>query len=168
MTITKVYVASNGDIFAEYDQESEYVKQAPEVVAHAYAMAIKLLEEGKATPCEARPHKKSLQGISYYADGELLGTAGVQISDHYTTLSRYFYIARLSGRTDVEKLGDQVYLSTGTAVPLKEWAKAHGLSLVTARQRAARGAFNTARKVGRDWIIDFDEELIDHRFKGSS
>ena len=72
------------------------------------------------------------------------------------------------GRTDVEKLGDQVYLSTGTAVPLKEWAKAHGLSLVTARQRAARGAFNTARKVGRDWIIDFDEELIDHRFKGSS
>jgi hypothetical protein len=50
-------------------------------------------------------------------------------------------------------------------IPLKEWAKAHGIDPATARQRAGRGAFETARKVGRDWLIDKDEELIDHRKK---
>lgn len=50
-------------------------------------------------------------------------------------------------------------------IPLKEWAKAHNIDPATARQRAGRGAFETARKVGRDWLIDKDEELIDHRRK---
>jgi hypothetical protein len=50
-------------------------------------------------------------------------------------------------------------------IPLKEWADEHGMADSTARQRAARGAFKTARKVGRDWMIDRSEERIDHRYK---
>lgn len=53
-------------------------------------------------------------------------------------------------------------------ITLKEWAKAHGIDQSTARQRAGRGAFETARKVGRDWLIDKDEPLIDHRKKRAS
>ena len=51
-------------------------------------------------------------------------------------------------------------------ITLTEWAKRHGIDPATARQRALRGAFETAEKMGRDWIIKEDEELIDHRRKG--
>lgn len=50
-------------------------------------------------------------------------------------------------------------------ISLNEWAKAHGIDPATARQRAGRGAFETARKIGRNWVISADEELIDHRRK---
>lgn len=48
-------------------------------------------------------------------------------------------------------------------ITLKEWAIAHSIDPSTARQRANRGAFETAVKMGRDWMIDENEELIDHR-----
>lgn len=51
-------------------------------------------------------------------------------------------------------------------ITLTEWAKRHGIDPATARQRALRGAFETAEKMGRDWVIKEDEELIDHRRKG--
>ena len=50
-------------------------------------------------------------------------------------------------------------------ITLKEWAQAHGIHPDTARQRALRGAFKTAEKIGNLWIIKADEELIDHRRK---
>lgn len=50
-------------------------------------------------------------------------------------------------------------------ISLVEYAKNHGIEPVTARQRAARGAFETAQKIGRNWVIDEDEEYIDHRKK---
>lgn len=53
-------------------------------------------------------------------------------------------------------------------ITLKEYAKRHGIDASTARQRALRGAFTTAKKVGRDWVIDENEELVDHRYSGSS
>lgn len=51
----------------------------------------------------------------------------------------------------------------GEMIPLKVWAINHGITPDTARQRANRGVFETAKKMGRDWVIDEDEELIDHR-----
>ena len=51
----------------------------------------------------------------------------------------------------------------GKLIPLTEWAKLHGITPDTARQRALRGAFETAQKLGRDWVIDEEEQLIDHR-----
>lgn len=48
-------------------------------------------------------------------------------------------------------------------ISLAEWATAHGITPATARQRAERGSFKTAKKIGRNWVIDANEELIDHR-----
>lgn len=53
----------------------------------------------------------------------------------------------------------------GKLIGLPEWAEKHGISPCTARQRAIRGAFDTARKIGRNWVIDEDEELVDHRMR---
>lgn len=50
-------------------------------------------------------------------------------------------------------------------ISLVEYAKLNGISSATARQRAIRGSFKTARKMGRDWIIDKNEPMIDHRKK---
>ena len=50
-------------------------------------------------------------------------------------------------------------------ITLKEWAEKNGIAHATARQRAIRGAFKTAKKIGNLWIIDKDEPLIDHRRK---
>ena len=50
-------------------------------------------------------------------------------------------------------------------ITLKEWAEKHGITPDTARQRANRGAFQTAKKIGNLWIISKDEKLIDHRRK---
>lgn len=53
-------------------------------------------------------------------------------------------------------------------ISLAEWAEAHGIDPATARQRAGRGAFDTAVKIGRNWVIDKDEPLIDRRYKKES
>lgn len=50
-------------------------------------------------------------------------------------------------------------------ISLGEWAKNHGITLDTARQRALRGCFQTAQKIGRNWVIDSEEPLIDFRRK---
>lgn len=50
-------------------------------------------------------------------------------------------------------------------ITLKEWAEKNGIHPDTARQRALRGAFTTATKIGNLWIIKSDEALVDHRKK---
>ena len=57
-------------------------------------------------------------------------------------------------------MGDMTNLIT-----LKEWAEINGLESSTARQKAARGSFKTARKIGRQWFIDADEPNSDNRVK---
>lgn len=53
----------------------------------------------------------------------------------------------------------------GKLISLGEWAIKNGITPDTARQRAGRGVFKTAQKIGRNWVIDEDEELVDHRKK---
>jgi hypothetical protein len=48
-------------------------------------------------------------------------------------------------------------------ITLKAWALRHGIDPATARQKALRGGFKTAEKVGRDWMIDADEPKVDLR-----
>ena len=48
-------------------------------------------------------------------------------------------------------------------ITLKEWAVRNGISPATARQKAGRGGFMTARKVGRDWMISASEPRTDNR-----
>lgn len=47
----------------------------------------------------------------------------------------------------------------GDKILLTEYAQSQNIPLVTARQRAQRGAYKTAVKIGRDWFIDSDDML---------
>lgn len=48
---------------------------------------------------------------------------------------------------------------------LTQYAVLHGKSPATARQMALRGGFQTAKKIGRDWMIDDQEPYPDRRIK---
>ena len=50
-------------------------------------------------------------------------------------------------------------------ISLAEYAELHGVTSGTVRQRANRGVFKTARKIGRNWVIDKNEPYIDNRKK---
>lgn len=50
-------------------------------------------------------------------------------------------------------------------VSLAEYALARGRDPSTARHKALRGGFKTARKIGRNWVIDDQEEWVDDRVK---
>ena len=46
---------------------------------------------------------------------------------------------------------------------LHEYAKRLGKNPVVVTQKAERGGFRTARKIGRQWFIEDDEPYIDGR-----
>jgi len=48
-------------------------------------------------------------------------------------------------------------------ISLSEYAEKHGRNPVSVRQKAQRGGFTTAKKIGRNWVIDSDEEYSDLR-----
>ena len=50
-------------------------------------------------------------------------------------------------------------------ISLTEYAQLNGIDPATARQRALRGSYQTARKIGRNWVIDKNEPHVDHRVK---
>ena len=50
-------------------------------------------------------------------------------------------------------------------ISLTSYAAKHGKSAATARQMALRGGFKTAKKIGRDWLIDDQEPYPDRRIK---
>lgn len=52
-------------------------------------------------------------------------------------------------------------------ISLTEYARLNGRNPATARQMALRGGFRTARKVGRDWMIDSEEPYPDKRRKSA-
>ena len=45
-------------------------------------------------------------------------------------------------------------------IPISEWARRHGITPASARQKAQRGGFKTAEKVGNAWLIDEDEPRV--------
>lgn len=53
----------------------------------------------------------------------------------------------------------------GKMITLTSWARKHNIDPATARQKAARGKFKTAHKVGRDWFISELEDNRDNRRK---
>ena len=50
-------------------------------------------------------------------------------------------------------------------ISLAEYAEIHGIDPATVRQRALRGSYQSARKIGRNWVIDKNEPHVDHRVK---
>ena len=53
-------------------------------------------------------------------------------------------------------------------ISLVEYAQAHDRDPANARQMAARGSFQTARKIGRNWVIEDSEPWPDRRVKSSA
>lgn len=52
-------------------------------------------------------------------------------------------------------------------ISLVEWAKLNNLDPSTARKMAGKGKYETARKIGRNWVIDKNEKNIYQRRKKS-
>lgn len=53
-------------------------------------------------------------------------------------------------------------------ISLVEYAERHGKNPANARQMAARGSFTTARKIGRNWVIEDTEPWPDRRVKSGT
>ena len=45
-------------------------------------------------------------------------------------------------------------------ISLSKYAAAHNKAAISVRQKACRGGFKTAKKIGRNWVIDSDEPYI--------
>ena len=50
-------------------------------------------------------------------------------------------------------------------ISLAEYAERHGKCQESARKMAQRGGFETARKIGRNWVIEDSEPWPDRRVK---
>ena len=50
-------------------------------------------------------------------------------------------------------------------ISLAEYAEKHGKCQESARKMAQRGGFQTAQKIGRNWVIDSEEPWLDRRVK---
>jgi hypothetical protein len=53
----------------------------------------------------------------------------------------------------------------GKLISIAEYAAMHGKAAISVQQKARRGGFKTARKIGRNWVIDSDEPYNDNRKK---
>lgn len=50
-------------------------------------------------------------------------------------------------------------------ISLTEYAKMHGKNESSVRKKVLRGGFKTARKIGRNWVINRDEPYVDNRYR---
>lgn len=48
-------------------------------------------------------------------------------------------------------------------ISLAEYAQQHGKDAANLRRKCINGEFKTARKIGRNWVIDSEEEYVDRR-----
>lgn len=53
----------------------------------------------------------------------------------------------------------------GKLISISEYAALHGKAAISVQQKARRGGFKTAQKIGRNWVIDSDEPYEDGRMK---
>lgn len=51
----------------------------------------------------------------------------------------------------------------GKLISLAEYAALHNRAAISVRQKARRGGFQTAKKIGRNWVIESDEPYEDNR-----
>lgn len=58
-----------------------------------------------------------------------------------------------------------MYMGNEELVSLAEYARLNGIDPATVRQRVNRGAYRSARKIGRNWVIDKNEPHVDHRIR---
>jgi hypothetical protein len=56
----------------------------------------------------------------------------------------------------------------GKLISIAEYAALHGKAAKTVQQKAQRGGFKTAQKIGRNWVIDSEEPYTDGRLKSGN
>jgi hypothetical protein len=103
--------------------------------------------EGKYYKADACPgFKDRLTPLPYYYD---------PLPEWEVKVKRWYFVYGLCPRK-----GD-----TDDYIGLAEYARMHGVAPATARQKALRGGFKTAKKLGRDWVISRSEPYSDLRKK---
>ena len=50
-------------------------------------------------------------------------------------------------------------------ISLIQFAELHGITGASARRNAKNGKYKSARKIGRNWVIDKNEPIVDRRIK---
>ncbi len=50
-------------------------------------------------------------------------------------------------------------------ISIAEYATLHGVSAQTIKKKCQRDGFATAKKIGRNWVIDKNEPFVDNRVK---
>lgn len=50
-------------------------------------------------------------------------------------------------------------------ITIKEYAERNGLNHSSVRHRCERGGYKTARRLGRDWVIDENDVFTDRRVR---
>ncbi|SFR67752.1 hypothetical protein [[Clostridium] aminophilum] len=85
--------------------------------------------------------------------------------DNYTAENLFSLLDSAGSPVTLDERGQIEEAVPEDMIPLKDWAKMHDLSPATARQKALRGGFRTARKIGRDWMISAGEPNPDHRLR---
>ena len=53
-------------------------------------------------------------------------------------------------------------------ITIKEYAERNGLRHDNVRHKCQRGSYRTARKIGRDWLIDENEPDSDRRIRSGA
>ena len=108
----------------------------------------------------------------YEHAGNIYVSSRAQINLQYTgkndTMNTQWesFIGNFYGMSIYEDAVDKVAgLLKNDLISLAEYAELHGVTPDTIRQRANRGVFKTARKIGRNWVIDRNEPYIDNRKK---
>lgn len=74
--------------------------------------------------------------------------------------------------TEQDECGDFKYdldlfnmVYTENLISLAEYAEKHGITHDAVKKKCQRGGYMTARKIGRNWVIDEDEPYQDNRIK---
>ncbi len=124
----------------------------------------RLLKENRSIICTHFHADDIKSGVGYYYLAD---------EDFYTK-SRTVYASwevspqDVIGKENVKKLIRRLEMYRAKKlqlIPLAKWAKSQGILPDTARQKANRGGYKTAIKLGRDWFISPNEENIDLRKK---
>ena len=107
MKVTAIYKASNGDVFFEHDGHCEELteKQQDALMQEA----IEFAKTAEPIEVEAKHYTDKIEHISYYKDGEIIGTAGIHVRSEYDPIQNHIYLHRESGTTRNEELAEFIW-----------------------------------------------------------
>ena len=107
MKVTAIYKASNGDVFFEHDGHCEELTKGQQDAL--MQEAVEFAKTAEPIEVEAKHFTDKIEHISYYKDGEIVGTAGIHVRDKYDPIQNHIYLHRESGTTRNEELAEFIW-----------------------------------------------------------